>query len=157
MKKFKLDMDHQKLSLIFEIQKTSYIAIVSWILIQYITIVLVFSYLDNIPINTTIIIICIATIINIFAILYFTWEILSRKKLELDKNGVIYSKTLFGKIKSYTYKWFEIKKFTNTNYKGKYILTIKKSDDKDIQLFYGINESESKDILHQLNKFRSDI
>ena len=158
IEKFKLKVDDNKLSLSFKNPRTPYIMIILSILIQEIAIISIFFYIAN-DISMTVIItfISISIVISSFVAWYFTWVMLSRKKLELDSSGVIYSKELFGKIKSDTYRWLDIEKFANNNYRNVYFLTIKQSDATEIQLFYGVNKDEIEDILSQLNKFKNSI
>ena len=50
---------------------------------------------------------------------------LAQKKLELTSFGAEYSRELFGKVKTDTYRWSEIADFIRTKYKGNSFITIK--------------------------------
>ena len=157
-KKFNFEISNDILTLEFEHKKAPYVITLFGFWFQSIALIFIFYFYENdIPSNIFIATMAVSILMSLYLSWYLAWAMLSRKKLELTFDDIVYSRELFNKIKSDRYKWSEIENFIRTQHKGFYFLTIKKMDGEEISFFNGVTEEEITTILAKINDFKSQV
>ena len=97
------------------------------------------------------------TVGTMVGIYFLAWAMLAKKELLLNRNHLIYSRTLKRKDKIKTYEWDEIKEFQLKKDKSNYTVHLVTFKKKEYPISNAIEEIEAQRLAFKLNAYRMHL